>query len=721
MLLIPRIFPSLLVAIALPSFLVAQSNLTVPASRVRGPINEKAVVTLTGNTHPLARPEADLGSVDGDMRLERLVLVLAPSEQQQRELDALAEAQQDPASASFHQWLTPAEYGARFGVSLKDTQRIATWLASHGFVVEPISASRRSLVFSGTSEQVEETFHLRMRRYVAAGIEHIANADDPQIPEALAPVVAGIVSLHDFRRRSETRQVKKMDATAGSDGDGSRPAPEFTQGTSHYLFPADFAAIYGLNPLYAAGQNGAGVSIAIVGRSNIKLSDVQSFRGYAGLPANQPTVLLDGANPGLTGDQDEATLDVEWAGATAPGASIKFVAAASTATTDGVDLAAQYIVNHALAPVMSTSFGSCEANMGSAEMTFYNGLWQQAATEGISALISSDDSGAAGCTAASASRGTGAGVNGLCSSPYSTCVGGTEFDEGTGKYWNANNGSGNGSAEGYIPERVWNESGANGGSELWASGGGVSGVYVQPSWQKGVSGASSNGMRAVPDIALTAAAHDGYLVWLNGSLYVFAGTSASSPSLAGILALVAQKQSKAGLGNANPALYGMLSASVNPFHATPKGNNSVPGVTGFTASGASYNLATGLGSVNGQLLMQAWPTGTPTAKPGFTLTPSVSSITLQAGKTAKLTVLVSAVGGFSGAVKLTATGPSGVAMVFSPASVTAGQSATVTVTAASGATAGAGKITIAGASGTISGAATVSVTVQAAAVVKAPK
>jgi hypothetical protein len=490
--------------------------------------------------------------------------------------------------------------------------------------------------------------------------------------------------------------------------------PDYSQGSTHYLFPADFATIYDLSPLYAAGNTGTGASIAIVGRSNINLSDVAGFRSYAGLSVNAPTVTLDGPNPGLIpGDQDEATLDVEWSGAVAPSAAIRFVAAASTSTTDGVDLSAQYIVNNKTAPVMSTSFGNCEANMGSAEMAFYNSLWQQAASEGITAFVSSGDSGAAGCNGGSSTAGSAAGVNGLCSSPYSTCVGGTEFNEGSGSYWAATNSSSNESALSYIPETVWNESASNGGSGLWSSGGGISQYYTQPTWQKGVSGANSNGMRAVPDVALTSAGHDGYIVCLNGSYYIFSGTSASSPSFAGILSLIVARNAGTAQGSANPTLYSLITASANPFHATPSGSNSVPGVPGFTASGATYNLATGLGSVDANLLAAAWSAGSVTPSPSFTLTPSVASESLLPGKSATFTVAVAGTSGFTGSVALTATTPTGVTLTFNPATVKAGASSTATLIVSASAAQTPGTITITGTSGATVKTASVPLTILA--------
>ena len=695
--------------VALAALAFAQSSSVAPRNRIVGPIDESDVVTLWGNTHPLARPEADRGVIPEDVHLDRMVLLLKPDAAQQRALDALTAAQQDPNSPLFHHWLSPEEYGTRFGASSADVASVQGWLAAHGFAVEPIAAGRRSIVFSGTAAQVADTFHTELHRFEVEGAMRIANTQDPQIPRALAPVVSGVLSLNDFRRQSATRSIRKLPA-------GTHP--ENTQGSTHYIFPSDFATIYDLNPQYAAGKNGVGASIAIVGRSNINLSDVSNFRSYAGLPANQPTVLLDGANPGLvSGDQDESTLDVEWSGGVAPGAAVTFVVAASTSTTDGVDLSAQYIVNHKTATVMSTSYGSCEVYMGSGALSFYNSLWQQAASEGISAFVSSGDSGAAGCNSGGSSSGTMTGVNGLCSSPYSTCVGGTEFNEGSNgsSYWSSSNGAGGESALSYIPEKVWNESANDGGSGLWASTGGISIAYAQPSWQAGVPGANSNGMRAVPDVALTAASHDGYLICENGSFWVIAGTSAASPSFAGIMSIVNENKGGTGQGNANPTLYGLLNASENPFHATPAGNNSVPGVTGFTASGQAYNLATGLGSVDANLLVHAWP-GSGAPAQGVTLKPSVTSETLLPGKSATFTVAVTGTGGFTGSVALTATLPSGVTLAFSPATVKAGASATATLTVSGSAAAQAATITInatgTGASSSVTASTTVSLTIQ---------
>ncbi len=642
-------------------------------------IDDSRVVTLAGSVHPLARPEFDQGAASPETRLDRMVLVLQAAPAQQAALDKLVEAQHNPNSPQFHRWLTPAQFGARFGVSAGDRARIAAWLSSKGFAVEPAPEGGRLLIFSGAADQVAAAFHTQVHRYLAGGVAHLANSQDPQIPAALAPIVAGVLSLHDFRRAPQTASRRPAPAPQAA------PRPQWNLGGSHYLFPADYAAIYNLNPLYAAGTTGAGASIAIAGRSNLNLADVAAFRAAAGLPAAVPDVILTGTDPGLVPvDQDEATLDVEWAGAVAQGAHVKLVTAQSTATTDGIDLAAAAIVNQRLAPVVSVSYSSCEQAMGPAELAFYNGLWEQAASQGMSVLVSSGDSGAAGCAASQTAAAADAGVNGLCTSPWVTCVGGTQFNEGgsDATYWDAANTPVQGSARGYIPEVVWNESALHGGNGLWASGGGSSRVYSQPAWQQGVAGsAAANGMRAVPDVSMTAAAHDGLVIHENGSAWIVSGTSAAAPAFAGLMALVVQGQGGAGQGSANPGLYALAASSASPFHAIQSGDNSVPGVPGFSAGAGRYNLATGLGSVDADLFVQAW--GALTApSPTLALAAPAGPLRAAPGASATVGLSVATGGPFAGDVQFSVGSlPAGVTAVWSANPVTprAG-SAAVTLT-----------------------------------------
>ena len=612
----------------------------------------------------MARPEFDRGLAPASTRMDRMLLLLEPDSSQQQALQALLAAQQDPSSPEYHRWLTPEAFGERFGASAHDLAQVTAWLEGHGFNVEPVDSSRRQIVFSGTAGQVQSAFHTEIHLYNVAGETHYANASDPSIPSALADVVGGVVSLHNFLAQP-MHSVSQPAAVA---------APEYTSGGTHYLAPADFATIYDVAALYSQSLDGTGQSIAIAGRSDFNQSDVQTFRSMFGLPAKAPTVIVNGTDPGLTdqGDQMEATLDVSWSGAVAKNATINFVVSASTNSSDGVTLSAQYIVNHNVAPVVSLSFGNCEAAIGTAGNQFWNSLWQQAASQGMTILVSAGDSGAAGCDSPSSSTGTVAGVNGMCSTPYSTCVGGTQFSDTSNPtaYWSANNSSTYGSALSYIPEAAWNASGTvSGGSGLWAGGGGPSQIYPKPSWQSG-PGVPADGFRDTPDVSLNSAGHDGYLLVFDGQYYVVSGTSVAAPTFGALLSIAVQKTG-APLGLANPVLYSLAtkqsSGGASVFHDITTGNNTVPGVTGFNA-GPGYDLATGLGSVDASLLVNNWGGGTSAPTPAFQLS-APSTASLAPGGTTNVTATVTVSGGFSSSVTVSITGlPSGLTYTSSPSS-----------------------------------------------------
>jgi pseudomonalisin len=656
-----------------------------PTSRVHA-IDDRRTVTLTGNRYPLARTEYEVGAADPASRMERMILVLQPDAVQQKAIEDLAAAQHDPDSPLYHQWLTPESFAEHFGVARQDLDRVVDWLGTHGFSIDDLPAGGRAIVFSGSAWQVQSAFHTEMRRYNIGGEIHTANAGDPEIPEALAGVVAGIVTLHDFHRQSMHRLVEAV--------------PQYTTGGAHYLAPGDFATIYDVAPLYAGGVDGSGESIAIVGRCNINVSDVQAFRSMSGLPSNNPTVLVNGPNPGIFSSDEEleAVLDVSWSGAVAPKAAVTLVVSASTTVSDGVDLSAQYIVSQNLAPVMSTSFGSCESDMGAAELSFYNSLWQQAAAQGITAFVAAGDSGAAGCDSPSETTATGGlAVNGLCSTPYSVCVGGTEFNEAANA-WSSANSASMSSALGYMPEGVWNESGSNGGSGLDAGGGGASAYYAKPSWQTG-PGVPADGRRDVPDVSLTASGHDAYLLYIAPQLLAVAGTSASSPSFAGLMALVNQ-QTASRQGNANTSLYHLASVQASGglsyFHDITSGNNSVPGLTGFSA-GPGYDRATGLGSVDAAVLVNHWTDANSAPTPELTLTVAPGSIAVAAGASGAVTAQVHATGGSSSSpIVLSVSGaPFGVTAAFGSTAIAApGGSGILTISPAANAAIGSYPLTI---------------------------
>lgn len=637
-----------------------------PQDRITSFVDDEQRLTLTGNRHPLAISQYDTGAVSPGYRMDRMILTLLPDAAQQAALTQLLDAQHNSESPSYHQWLTPEQYGEHFGVSESDAAQVTGWLQEHGMQVEEVTAGRLSVVFSGTAAQVESAFHTQIHTYKIGNEVHHANASDPEIPAAFAGVVGGVVSLHDFRSQAMNN--------------GTRiPIPDFTSGSSHYVAPADFATIYDLGPLYQQSITGSGQSVAIVARSNINIADVRQFRTSFGLPANDPQIIVNGTDPGIwsTSEETEADLDVEWSGAVARNTAIDFVVSKSTNSSDGSYLSAQYIVSHNLSPVMSMSFGLCEAALGSSGNSFINSLWQQAAAQGMTVFVSAGDNGAAGCDSASASRAThGLAVNGLCSSPYSVCVGGTEFNDTAhpSLYWSTSNATGTqSSALSYIPEVAWNESGSGG---LWAGGGGASALYAKPSWQTG-TGVPADGRRDVPDVALTAAGHDGYLIYQNGGLYVVGGTSAASPSFAGVMALVVQ-HAAARQGNANTVFYSLASkqsaGGAAVFHDVTSGNNSVPGQTGYNAA-TGYDQATGLGSIDANVLVSHWSDAT--ATPAFHAAASSSSLLVTTGSNNSVTLTVTVSGGFNAAVAFSVTGlPSGVSASFTHATLAAPGSGT---------------------------------------------
>ncbi len=645
----------------LPNPLVTAFAYAHPQDRIPSFVDDERRVTLRGDRHPLAIPVYDRGRVSPDYRMDRMVLTLQPDSAQLSALDELLAAQQDLESPYYQQWLTPEQYGERFGVSESDAARVADWLQAHGMQVEEVAPGRTTIIFDGSAEQVESAFHTEIHTYKIGGEVHHANTSDPEIPAALASVIGGIVSLHDFRSAPMHSGARLL-------------APDYTNGGSYYLAPGDFATIYDLGPLYQQSINGTGQAVAIVARSNIRLADVREFRSSFGLPANDPQIIVNGSDPGIVsaGEETEADLDVEWAGAVARNSAIKFVVSKSTNSSDGSYLSAQYIVSHNLAPVMSMSFGLCESSLGSSGNKFISSLWQQAAAQGITVFVSSGDSGAAGCDSASSSRAShGLAVNGLCSTPYSVCVGGTKFnDVNSSLYWSPKNASGTqSSALSYIPELAWNESGP--GAGLWSSGGGASGIYGKPSWQGG-TGVPADGMRDVPDVSLAAAGHDGYLIYQDGGLYVVGGTSAATPAFAGVMALIVQSN-LARQGNANTFLYPLAAkqkaGGPDVFHDIVGGSNSVPGEAGFNAV-TGYDLVTGLGSIDASLLVNHWRDAT--IVPKFHVAASANTLTLAAGSSTSLTMQVGVSNGFDARIAFSVSGlPTGVSATFTPATLPA--------------------------------------------------
>ena len=679
-----------------------ESNLiaAAPRPRITAAIDETQRVTLTGNTHPWAQAQFDAGPAPASLPMQRMLLVLKRSPEQQQALDQYLASVQDKNSPNYHKWLTPEQFGTHFGAASNDLGAIAGWLQSHGMAVSRISRSGGIIEFSGTAAGVQAVFHTSIHQYTVNGELHYANASDPQIPAALQPVVAGVAALHNFQSKGQTRIMGK--------GKGSyqpnRPSqPAFTYEDSNNnigqaLVPDDLQTIYNAKPLLTGSNkvDGSGQTIAILARSDIASYDIQEFRSLF-LPFAKNSGLqavYNGVPPGILWNDDtvESTADVEYTGAMAPNASLLLVISASTNSADGIDLSALYAVDNNLAPVISLSYGSCEAAMGTAGNQFYAELWEQAAAQGITVLVASDDAGAAGCDNPNATgdpnnpavASSGLAVNGLASTPFDIAVGGTLFNEnGSSTYWSGTNNVAFGSALSFIPEEAWNESCppatcSAGDATFYASGGGVSTQYAKPAWQTGL-GVPADGKRDLPDLALNAAgSHDGYVLCFDDSCDVWdgyfdfdiiGGTSLSTPSFAGVMALVNEKTGAA-QGQAAPVLYNLAASQEETisqcnaftpgagfssciFQDVTAGNNDVPcaggspgcsatetgtyGIlTGYSAT-TGYDMVTGLGSVNVTNLVNQWSTGIRTATQAA-VTVSPSSITHGQSTTVGVTV-----------------------------------------------------------------------------------
>jgi len=635
-------------------------------------INDAGYLRIAHTKPLLATPANDAGRVESSRAMQRILLVLSPSPEQENQLKQLLDEQQNRKSPQYHHWLNADEFAAKFGVADADVEKAKQWLQGRGFTVAQTAKSKRWVEFSGTSQQVEQAFHTELHYYKLGEKQYVANATDIAIPNVLAEISSGVVSLNSLGKRPPRRIVA---GTTGSSlatlHGGLRPQLTYTGATNaYYVAPGDFAAIYNTKPLLSSGIDGTGVAIAVIAQSQFELTDVQTFRQIFKLSANDPNIVVVGPSPGFSNptDAEEALLDTEWAGAVAPGAMISVVIAGSTDTTSGVDLAAAYAIDNEVAPILTYTYGGCEAALGPAGNAFYNALWQQAAAEGITVLVAAGDNGAAGCDHPNfglpASRGFA--VNGAAATPYNVAVGGTQFaDQGNeANYWNATDAGDFSSAIGYIPEVAWNDSCdpgqaasatnclyGNGNFSLLAGGGGASSVYAKPPWQTG-TGVPADGARDVPDVALAAGAGHDNIVYCTShvgagpacqidaqnnlvGLTLVGGTSAATPAMAGILALVEQ-QNGVLQGQVNYVLYQLAqnqscdsSQQTSPtaqnscvFYDVTTGNNAVPcaggspecsstqnGVNGFLngqAAGAGYDLATGLGSVNAANLVSNW-------------------------------------------------------------------------------------------------------------------
>ena len=676
-------------------------------SRITLPIDVTEMVRVRGSVHPLARPESAQGHLNPSVVIHGVSLIFTRSSTQQDSLRKLLVEQQDSGSPLYHKWLTPEQFADRFGLASSDVAQIKNWLEGEGFRFDSVARSRTQVSFSGTVARIESVFRTEIDGFMVNGEKHFANANELSIPSALADLILGVRNLDDFHPKPRNTGVRKVPAS-----------PDFTASISgnHFLAPEDFATIYDVKALYGAGFDGTGEKIAVVGDSDITMSNLETFRSLSGLPANDPTKVLvpnsGTATVPSTGEQVEAYLDLEWSGAVAKNASIVYVYVGNNPNYSVWD-ALQYAIDNKVAPVISISFGYCEAGLGQTNLMAIQGWAQQANSQGQTVSAASGDAGAADCDGSQVQSATQAlAVDVPAAIPEVTGVGGSEFtgdasSTSSTTYWNGTNDSIYGSALSFIPEEAWNdtsESIANQGG-LAAGGGGASIYFLKPNWQTG-TGVPNDGHRDVPDVSLNASPfHDSFLICdgtdstgnqgcTNGFresqnyLDTVGGTSVGAPTFAGILALINEATGSKGLGNVNSTLYSLAASAASSFHDITTGDNKVPCVQGSTncpsggtigySAGTGYDQASGLGSVDVFNLATSWP-GYSSA-PNYSVSANPPSVTISSsGQTGTSTITVRATGGFSGTVNLSCSVSSSTAKMgctLSPSAVSLNSSTT---------------------------------------------
>jgi hypothetical protein len=628
-----RVVPFIALSFAGPAALAAAGNPALPASlpqataRVEIPVEDAARVVLHGNVHPLIQAGADQGAVEDSMPAGRMLLLLARSAAQEAALKDFIQAAHTPGNPSFHQWLTPREFGSLYGPAGSDVAAVTAWLESHGLTVTQVHAGQMAIEFSGTAGQVREAFQTQIHRYLVNGETHLGNANDPSVPAALAPVIAGLAPIGDFHPQPHLRALGEAIFNPRT----HQATPQWTypagSGVSFVMAPGDFATQYDINPVYKAGITGTGVSIAIISASNVDLSLVQAYQALFGLSANLPQVVVDGEDPGQNDATTEAYLDIELADSVAPGATVMLYTSAGTALTDGLALAAYRAVDDNQAAIISVSYGECELELGQGGNAFWSALWQQAAAQGQTVFVSAGDSGSAGCDNFDTQQVAYSGlqVNGLASTPYNVAVGGTDFyysqyagtpaalNTQLSGYWSmASTVSPAVSLIQHIPEQAWNDffgynlyGGGNPadlpGQTIVAGSGGASSDavystgsagqgYAKPAWQAG-TGVPADKVRDLPDLSLFAGNGFNYSFYpicafpgdcssanltASGTVVITGagGTSASTQTMAAIQALIDQSTASR-QGQADFIYYPLAAKQTTAFHDVTVGGNRV--------------------------------------------------------------------------------------------------------------------------------------------------
>jgi subtilase family serine protease len=671
---------------------IAQAQAPRPQPRITAPIDNASRVTLAGSHPPRALPANDIGAVPSTLQLQGISLVFSRSAAQQTALDTLVASQQNPASPLYHHWITPDQYAAQFGVADSDIAAAESWLEQQGFAVDSVSRSHNRIFFSGTAGQVASAFSVPLHYYLTPATAtqpaatHFAPSADLTIPAALSSSVLAIGNLSNFRL---------LPHIVRSGVQAAQPRFTSSETGNHYLTPGDLATIYDITPAYDSGFTGSNQSIAVVGQSEIEISDITNFQNAVGIAGKTPIVTLV-PNTGTSkvyadGDEAESDLDLEYSSTIAKGAQVYFLYAGSTG---GVWDSIEYAVDQNTAPIISTSYGECEPELSQSDYATYNAELEKAAAQGQTVVAAAGDDGSSDCYeyGSKDTNNEVLSVDFPGSSQYVTSMGGTEFPTadvaaGNNTYFDTESTTDIiSSAKSYIPEMVWNDdvaAAASGcpGTEcepISSGGGGVSIYTAQPTWQSGTIGgvaiSTTGGKRMVPDIALTASpfnapfafctsdttfwssgqqasCNDGLRDSSTGDLTIGGGTSFDAPTFSGLVAIINQAKNSTGQGVVNPTLYSLAATSVyaTAFHDITSGGNQCLSGSDYCASPATteyaaatgYDEASGLGSIDFFNLLSAWPTsGTTSALLPTSTTLTAATTTPVSGAADAITITV---------------------------------------------------------------------------------
>jgi DNA-binding beta-propeller fold protein YncE len=572
------------------------------------------------------------GSLPGNTRIQ---VTVGLNSQDPAGLAAYATEVATPGSTVYHQYLTVAQFTARFGATPAQVQAVTSSLRADGLHPGPVAPDDLSIPVTATAAQLSTAFATGFQSVqLQGGRKAYRNTSAPLVPASIAGVVSGVVGLDNLtlaqpmglpapvKARPVAGGLQPNAAVSPNVGAGPQPCSGST-GITQYATTGNgphtddqIAAGYGFGNLYTTDQ-ASGQTVALYELEGFSATDITAFQNCYGTTASVSIHKCGSCTlPTQNAGSSEAALDIENVIGLAPRANV-YVYEGTNGSADQYNTYAQ-IVNDNVAKVISTSWGLCESNATGAfsnrtTVNMENTLFQQAATQGQSIFAASGDHGSKDC------GGTGSlAVDDPASQPFVTGVGATDM-----------------TSIGPPPtETVWNDyNGSNGGANE-DSGGGISALWTMPSYQSGAKAslgvttsgsgtpcgaATGSDCREVPDVVADGGVSTGYLIYWSGpggtGWYVSGGTSAAAPAWAAYTALVNASSGCNGtsVGFVNPSLYSLAGTAFSGtysafFHDITVGNNSP---TNYLTAGQpysavpGYDMASGIGSMDGATLTAA--------------------------------------------------------------------------------------------------------------------